>query len=85
MSEPTFLKIGGVAAVLAAIVCCVGLLLIAALASLSFTAWLANAYYVVIPALFIGLGLGGLWLYRLRFSAQACCDPVAHNKAPNHE
>jgi len=80
----TLIATGAVGATLAAI-CCATPLLAIAFGALGLTAWLANADYVLMPALLICLGLVGAGLYRRRTTAQACCDPGALNKVPNHE
>ena len=65
------------------VVCWARPLLIAAVGSAAL--WLANSVYVLIPATVIGVGLGGLWYYRRRMTAQGCGRPIAINKASNHE
>lgn len=77
MSDQTHMRIGAIGGLFAAIVCCTTPLLIVALGSLGISAWLANAYYVLIPALAIFLGLAALRHYRRRAPSQSCCDPVS--------
>ena len=54
---------GGIAAVLAAI-CCATPILAIILGGISLTAWVANADYIVLAMLVLGIGLAGLGLYR---------------------
>lgn len=68
-----------------AVICCAGPLLIAAIGTAALTGWLTNSVYVLIPVALIGLGLGGLWFYRRGATSQGCCNPIAVNKASNHE
>lgn len=75
MSERANIQIGAIGGLLAAIVCCTAPLLVVALGSVGASAWFRNAYYVLIPALLICLGLIGLGLYRHRSAAQTCCNP----------
>jgi len=63
---------GAVGAALAA-VCCATPLLAVVLGGVGLTGWLAKADYLVMPALFIGIALVGLGLYR-RQAAATCCD-----------
>jgi mercuric ion transport protein len=74
MSDRTLIATGAIGAALAAI-CCATPLLAVLFGTLGLTAWLANADYVVMPALFICLVLVGLGLHRRRAAAKACCDP----------
>jgi hypothetical protein len=60
-----------------AVICCAGPLLIASLGAAALTGWITNSMVVLIPAALIGLGLSGLWFYRRRSAAQACCDPTS--------
>lgn len=82
--DRTLIATGSIGAVLAAI-CCTTPLLALVFGALGLTAWLTKADYVVIPVLLICLALVGVSLYRRRAEAQSCCDPVAFNKAANHE
>lgn len=68
-----------------AVICCAGPLLIAAIGTAALTGWLTNSMYVLGSTVLIALVLGGLWFYHRRMSAQACCNSIAVNKAPNHE
>lgn len=68
-----------------AVICCAGPQLLAAIGAVGLTVWLAKSASVLVPAALIVFGLGGFWYYRRRMTAQACRDPVAVNKAPNHE
>lgn len=65
MNERPHIATGAIGAVLVAL-CCAAPLLVVALGSVSLTAWLSNAYYVLIPALIMFLGLIGVGLYRKR-------------------
>jgi hypothetical protein len=67
-----------------AVICCAGPLLIAAIGTAALTGWLTNSAYVLIPAAIAGLGLGGLWYYRRRMTAQGSCHSIDVNKARNH-
>lgn len=73
------IKTGAIAAIFAAL-CCATPLLIVAVGTAGLTAWLAKSAYVLVPALLIGLGLVGLWLYRHRAAANAHRDPVSHER-----
>ncbi len=66
MRDRGFITAGAIGAVLAAI-CCATPLLVVVFGTLGLTAWLANADYVLIPALIICLGLIGFGFYRSRF------------------
>ncbi len=68
------LTAGAAGAVLAAI-CCAAPLLAGALGSLGLTAWLAKGTYVLIPVLFICLGLIGL-RFRRRPTAAAASEQI---------
>lgn len=66
MNDRTNMPIGVIAAVLVAL-CCGAPLLIGALGALGtagLMAWLFESVYVVVPVLFVGLGLVSVWLYR---------------------
>lgn len=77
MSDRARTQIGAIGGLLAAIVCCATPLLIVALGSLGVGAWFTNAYYVLIPAVVIFLGLAGLQHFRQRAAAQPCCNPTS--------
>ena len=79
MNDRSNVKYGIVAVTLVAL-CCAAPLLIVALGTAALTGWLTNSMYVLIPAALIGLGVGGLWFYRRRAAAQACCDPASPKK-----
>jgi hypothetical protein len=68
-----------------AVICCAGPFLIAAIGTAALTGWLTNSMYLLAPAVLIALALGGLWFYRRRTNAHSGCDPIADNKAQNHE
>jgi mercuric ion transport protein len=63
MDDRSLIATGVIGAVLAAI-CCAAPILAVVLGGIGLTAWLANADYVVIPVLILGLALVGLGLYR---------------------
>jgi len=63
MNDRSQIATGVIGAILVAL-CCATPLLLVALGSASLTAWLANAYYVVVPAVLILLGLVAFLLYR---------------------
>jgi len=65
MRDRTLITTGIVGAVVAA-VCCATPLLAIVYGALGLTAWLAEADYVLIPALILCLGLIGFSLYRRR-------------------
>jgi mercuric ion transport protein len=65
MRDRTLITTGIVGAVVAA-VCCATPLLAIVFGALGLTAWLAEADYVLIPALILCLGLIGFSLYRRR-------------------
>lgn len=63
MRDRTLITTGAVGGILAAI-CCATPLLAIVFGAVGLTAWLANADYVLIPALIICLGLVAIGLYR---------------------
>src|ERR1043166_4613143 len=65
MGDRTLITTGIVGALVAA-VCCATPLLAVVFGAVGLTAWLANADYVVIPALILSLGLIAVGLYRRR-------------------
>ena len=66
MSDRTLITTGLVGGLIAAI-CCATPLLAVVFGAVGLTAWLANADYVLIPALIICLALIGFGFYRRRF------------------
>ena len=78
MTDRNLIAAGAVGAVLAAL-CCATPLLAVALGTLGLTAWFSKTDYVVIVALLICLVLIGIWLYRRRGAANACCDANSSN------
>lgn len=70
MNDRSLIATGGIAAVLAAI-CCATPILAVLLGGVGLTAWIANADYIVVAVLVLGVALVGLGLYR-RQSAAAC-------------
>lgn len=76
MQGRTLIATGSIGAIFAAI-CCATPFLAIVFGAFGLTAWLANADYVVMPALLLCLALHGIGRYRRRVAAQACCDPVA--------
>ena len=72
-SNRTLIAAGSIGAIIAAL-CCATPLLAVLLGAAGPTAWLAEANYVVIPALLICLGLIALGLNRRRVTAQLYCD-----------
>jgi|SRR6516164_9700014 mercuric ion transport protein len=75
MTDRSLITTGAIGAILAAI-CCATPPLVVVLGSIGLTAWLANADYVVLPVLFLGVALLGLGLYR-RHAAAASHAPIA--------
>jgi mercuric ion transport protein len=65
MRDRTLITTGAIGAVLAAI-CCLTPLLVVVLSAVGLTAWLANADYVLIPALILCLALVAFGVYRRR-------------------
>jgi len=63
--DRTLTTTGAIGAVVAAI-CCMTRLLVVVLGAVGLTAWLANADYVLIPALILCLALIAFGLYRRR-------------------
>ena len=63
MNDRSLITTGAIGAVIAAI-CCATPLLAVVLGGIGLTAWLANADYIVMPVLILGLALVGLGLYR---------------------
>lgn len=77
MNDRTNMPIGVIAAMLVAL-CCGAPLLIVALGALStagLMAWFSESVYVVIPVLFVGLGLVSVWLYRRGARTKAGRNP----------
>ena len=68
MNDRSLIATGAVGAALVAI-CCATPLLAVLLGGVGLTAWLAQADYVVMPMLFLGVALVGLGLYRRRIAA----------------
>ena len=68
MTDRSLITTGAIGAIMAAI-CCATPLLAVVLGSISLTAWLAKADYVVIPVLFLGIALVGFGLYRRHTAA----------------
>lgn len=56
----------GVVGGLIVAICCATPLLAIVFGAIGFTAWLAKADYILMPALIICLALVGFWLYRSR-------------------
>lgn len=63
MNGRSLIATGGIAALLAAI-CCATPILAIILGAIGLTAWIANADYIVLAMLVLGIGLTGLGLYR---------------------
>jgi mercuric ion transport protein len=63
MTDRSLMTTGAIGAALAAI-CCATPLLAVVLGGTALSAWLAKADYIVMPALFLGVALVGLGLYR---------------------
>lgn len=63
MNDRSLITTGVIGTVLAAI-CCATPLLAVVLGSIGLTAWLANADYIAIPALLLGVALVSLGRYR---------------------
>jgi mercuric ion transport protein len=80
MTERSLIATGAVGAMLA-VICCVTPLLAVVLGGIGFTAWLAKADYVLMPALFLGVALVGLGLYRRGRVATTCHDTSAEERA----
>ena len=75
MSDRSLIATGAIGAAFAAI-CCATPLLAVVLGCVGLTAWLANADYVIIPVLFLGVAVLGVGLYR-RHVAATCCGTTA--------
>ena len=69
---------GGVVALMA--LCCGAPLLVVAMSSVSLSAWLANAYYILIPAALLLLGLIAFMAYGRWNAGQARCGPAPNNR-----
>ncbi len=71
-------SIGAIAAMLA-VLCCGGPVLVSATLGAAGTAgllsWLFKSLYFAIPAVFIALGLVGVWLHRRHSRTSARFDP----------
>lgn len=65
MRDGTPIAAAVVGAAIAAL-CCATPWLVPILGAAGLAGWLAKADYVLIPALILGLGLIGFWLYRRR-------------------
>ena len=70
MTDRSLITTGAIGAILVAI-CCATPFLAVVVGSISLTAWLAKADYVVMPVLFLGVVLVGFGLYR-RHTAATC-------------
>jgi len=75
MNDRSLIATGAIGAALAA-VCCATPLLAVVLGGIGLSAWLANADYIVIAVLLLGIALVGLGLYR-RHVAATCRDTSA--------
>ena len=75
MNDRSLITTGAIGAALAAL-CCATPLVALVLGSVGLSAWLANADYVVIAVLLLGVALVGLGLYR-RYIAATCRDTSA--------
>jgi len=78
-TDNTHVTPGVIGAVLL-VLCCAAPLLIGVVGVAALTAWLTKSFYILIPALLVGLGLVGLALYRRRAAAQTCSDQVARKQ-----
>ena len=74
MTDRSLIASGAVGAALAA-VCCATPLLAVVLGGVGLTAWLANADYVVIPVLLLGVAVLGVGLYRRHVAPGAATPP----------
>jgi hypothetical protein len=70
----------GVISAVLLVLCCAAPLLVGPVGVAALTAWLTKSVYILIPAVFVGLGLAGFALYRRRAAAQTHCDPVARKQ-----
>ena len=70
MTDRSLITTGAIGAILVAI-CCATPFLAVVVGSISLTAWLAKADYVVMSVLFLGVVLVGFGLYR-RHTAATC-------------
>jgi mercuric ion transport protein len=73
MNDRALVRVGTVGAIIAAI-CCATPALAVLLPLIGLSAWLARADFIVIPLLFVFLGVALLGLYRHRATAAAQCD-----------
>jgi mercuric ion transport protein len=78
MNDRTITRAGIVGAVIAAI-CCFTPILVIALGAVGLSAWLGWLDYVLLPALFLALGLIAYGLWRQRRAAD-CCAPATRSK-----
>ena len=79
MTDRSLITTGAIGAVLAAI-CCATPLLAVVLGGIGLSAWLAQADYIVMPVLFLGIALVGLGVYR-RHVATTCHDTGAKDRS----
>jgi mercuric ion transport protein len=78
MKDRTITRAGIVGAVVAAI-CCFTPILVIGLGAVGLSAWLGWLDYVLLPTLFLALGLIAYGLWRQRRAAE-CCAPAAQSK-----
>lgn len=78
MSDRSLMTSGAIGVSLAA-VCCVTPLLAVVLGGFGLVAWLADADYVLIPALIMSIAVLGLGLYRRRAAASCSSSTVKAN------
>jgi mercuric ion transport protein len=68
MNDRSLVATGGIATVLA-VICCATPILTVLLGAIGLTAWIANADYIVLAVLLLGVALAGLGLYRRHVAA----------------
>jgi mercuric ion transport protein len=78
MTDRSLITTGAIGAALAAI-CCAPPILAVVLGGIGLSAWLAEADYIVMPVLLLGIALVGLGLYR-RYIATTCSDISAKER-----
>ena len=78
MTNSNLLKVGITGLIIAAI-CCFTPFLVVLLGALGLSAWLGWLDYVLLPVLFVALGLIAYGLWRQRRAADCCTPPTRSN------